>query len=126
LKGCVRQYHLEIDAKEVTTNFYTEEQAILLFQFEEANQVLKHSLNCLEDCILVVADLESEQIMYKQYDELESMTHRMMESFLIQTQNEYGQFVHSLPEKRYKETEQIYSSVYPNINWQVIIKKRIQ
>lgn len=102
LKGCVRQYHLEIDGKEVTTNFYTEEQAILLFQFEKANQVSKHSLNCLEDCVLVVANLESEQIMYKQYAELETMTRRMMESFLIQTQNEYGQFIRSSPEERYK------------------------
>jgi hypothetical protein len=54
----------------------------LLFQFEEANQVSKHSLNCLEDCVLVVADLESEQIMYEQYAEL--------------------QFIRFSPEERYK------------------------
>ncbi|WP_142300813.1 hypothetical protein [Niallia circulans] len=46
--------------------------------------------------------MESEQIMYEQYAELESMTRRMMESYLIQTQYEYGQFIRSSLEERYK------------------------
>lgn len=102
LKGCVRQYHVEVDGKEVTTNFFTEEQAILLFNVEEADQASKYSLHCLEDCVLVIADFESEQEMYKQYVELESMTRRMMEAYLIQAQNDYTQFIRSSPEERYK------------------------
>lgn len=102
LKGCVRQYHVEVDGKEVTTNFFTEEQAILLFTIEEAGQVSNSSLHCVEDCVLVVADFDSEQEMYQQYMELESMTRRMMESYLIQAQHEYARFIRSSPEERYK------------------------
>ncbi|WP_312096101.1 Crp/Fnr family transcriptional regulator [Niallia sp.] len=102
LKGCVRQYHVEVDGKEVTTNFFTEEQAILLSHFEEAGQASNYALTCLEDCVLVVADFESEQAMYQQYIELESMTRRMMEAYLIQAQNEYAKFIRSSPKERYK------------------------
>ena len=102
LKGCVRQFYLEVDGKEVTTNFFTEEQAILLFDSEEADQGAKYSLNCLEDCVLVLGDFVSEQEMYRQYTELESMTRRMMEAYLVQAQNETAKFIRSSPEDRYK------------------------
>ena len=102
LKGCVRQYYLDDDGKEVTSNFYTEEQAILLFNYEEPDQSSNYSLTCQEDCVLVVADVESELKMYKQYTELESMTRSMMENFLAQAQNEYAKFIRSSPEARYK------------------------
>ncbi|MBD8069895.1 Crp/Fnr family transcriptional regulator [Bacillus sp. PS06] len=103
LKGCVRKYQVGDDGKEVTTNFFTEEQAIMLFNVEDVNQETKYTLHCLEDCVLVVADLESEQGMYQQYSELEQMTRRMMETYLIQVQNEYAAFVRSSPEERYKQ-----------------------
>ncbi|MGN7403524.1 Crp/Fnr family transcriptional regulator [Cytobacillus praedii] len=102
LKGCVRQYYLDDDGKEVTSNFYTEEQAILLFNYEEPDQSSNYSLTCQEDCVLVVADVESELKMYKQYTELESMTRSMMENYLAQAQNEYAKFIRSSPEARYK------------------------
>ncbi len=102
LKGCVRQFYLEVDGKEVTTNFFTEEQAILLSDSQEADQGAKYSLNCLEDCVLVLGDFVSEQEMYQQYKELESMTRRMMEAYLVQAQNENAKFIRSSPEERYK------------------------
>ncbi|MFD1850635.1 Crp/Fnr family transcriptional regulator [Oceanobacillus bengalensis] len=102
LKGCVRQYHIDNDGKEVTSNFYTEEQAILLFNFEEPDQSSNYSLTCMEDSVLVVADLDSEQEMYKVYSELEYMTRSMMESYLSNAQTELATFVRSSPEERYK------------------------
>jgi len=100
LKGCVRQYHIDEDGKEITSNFYTEEQAILLVHFED-DYTSKYSLTCLEDCILVVADIQNEQTMYKKFTELEQMTRLMMEKYLGQAQNEYASFIGSSPEKRY-------------------------
>lgn len=99
LKGCVRQYQIDEDGKEVTTHFFTEEQAILLLNIEEP---FNFSLTCLEDSILVVGDVLSEQEMYKQYTELETMTRRMMENYLTQAQNETATFIRSSPEERYK------------------------
>nr|WP_309099187.1 Crp/Fnr family transcriptional regulator [Fredinandcohnia onubensis] len=102
LKGCVRQYQIDEDGKEVTTHFFTEEQAILLLNIEEPEQLSNFSLTCLEDSILVVGDVLSEQEMYKQYTELETMTRRMMENYLTQAQNETATFIRSSPEERYK------------------------
>ncbi len=102
LKGCVREYQIDEDGKEVTSNFYTEEQAISLFNIEEPDQSSNYSLICLEECVLVVADLESELEMYKQYTELETMTRHMMEGYLAQVQNEFAKFIRSSPEERYK------------------------
>ncbi|WP_047986419.1 Crp/Fnr family transcriptional regulator [Ornithinibacillus californiensis] len=102
LSGCVRQYQFNVDGKEITTNFYTEEQAILLSNFTREDLSSKYSLTCTEDCVLVVGDMESEQEMYQQYSELEKMTRRMMETYLGQTQNEFANFISSTPEERYK------------------------
>lgn len=102
LQGCVRQYHVDEDGKEITANFYTEEQAILLFDTEESDQNSSYTYNCLEDCILVVGDVDSEQEMYQQYAGLKSMTHQMMQNYLIQSQHEFAKFMHSTPEQRYK------------------------
>ncbi|RFB12674.1 Crp/Fnr family transcriptional regulator [Bacillus sp. HNG] len=102
LKGCVRQYYLDTEGKEVTTHFYTEDQAILLFNVEDPDQESTYTLTCQEDSVLVVGELESEQEMYKQYTELETMTRRMMEKYLTQIQNENALFIRSSPEDRYK------------------------
>jgi CRP-like cAMP-binding protein len=102
LKGCVRQYQIDADGKEVTSNFFTEEQAILLFTMGEPNQSSEFSLTCQEDSVLVVVEFGSEQEMYKQYTELENMTRRMMENYLAQAQNEFAKFIRSSPEERYK------------------------
>ncbi|WP_099364332.1 Crp/Fnr family transcriptional regulator [Fredinandcohnia onubensis] len=102
LKGCVRQYQIHKYGKEVTTHFFTEEQAILLFNIEEREQLSNFSLTCLEDSILVVGDMISEQEIYKQYTELETMTRRMMENYLTKAQNESATFIRSSPEERYK------------------------
>src|SRR6476620_5333474 len=61
LKGCVRQYSIDEMGKEVTSNFYTEEQAISNFNHHTQDKSSAYSLTCLEDCILVVGDLETEQ-----------------------------------------------------------------
>ena len=74
----------------------------MLFNYEEPDQSSNYSLTCQEDCALVVADVESELKMYKQYTELESMTRSMMENYLAQAQNEYAKFIRSSPEARYK------------------------
>ncbi|AXI10303.1 cyclic nucleotide-binding domain-containing protein [Oceanobacillus sp. 143] len=102
LQGCVRQYTINESGKEVTANFYTEEQAILIFAFQDSSQTSKYSLTCLEDTVMVVGDFETEQEMYSQYSELEIMTRKMTEIYLGETQNEFAAFISSTPEERYK------------------------
>ncbi|MCG7345851.1 Crp/Fnr family transcriptional regulator [Sporosarcina sp. ACRSL] len=102
LKGCIRQSSIDEMGKEVTSNFYTEEQAIANFNLHTEDKSSPYSLTCLEDCILVVGDLEGEQEMYNKYSQLEIMTRKMMEYYFSEIQDELASFIASTPEERYK------------------------
>ncbi|PAQ12819.1 cyclic nucleotide-binding protein [Bacillaceae bacterium SAOS 7] len=102
LKGCVRQYSVDEAGKEVTSNFYTEEQAIANFNHHKQDQSSAYSFICLEDCILVVGDLDGEKDMYNKYTQLETMTRKMIEEKLGEVQAELASFIASTPEERYK------------------------
>ncbi|MCM3735254.1 Crp/Fnr family transcriptional regulator [Bacillus cytotoxicus] len=102
LEGCVRQYSIDETGKEVTSNFYTEEQAIANFNHHKQDKASMYSLVCLEDCILVVGDLDAEKDMYNKYTKLETMTRKMIEEKLGDMQDELASFIASTPEERYK------------------------
>lgn len=103
LKGCVRQYSIDETGKEVTSNFYTEEQAVSIFN--RHHQEIKSSaytLVCLEDSFLVVGNLNVEQDMLNKYTQLETMIRKMVEENLGEVQDELSLFIASNPEERYK------------------------
>ncbi|MBK5448831.1 Crp/Fnr family transcriptional regulator [Bacillus sp. TH22] len=102
LKGCVRQHCIDESGKEVTSNFYTEEQAIANFNHHKQDKLSPHTLTCLEDCLVVVGDLYSEKDMYKKYSQLEEMTRQMIEYNFGEVQEELTLFITSTPEERYK------------------------
>ncbi|MGE7624711.1 Crp/Fnr family transcriptional regulator [Viridibacillus sp. NPDC096237] len=102
LKGCVRQYSIDETGKEFTSNFYTEEQAISNFNHHKQNKSSAYSLTCLEDCILVVGDLDTEKDMYNKYSQLETMTRKMIEHNFGEVQDELASFIASTSEERYK------------------------
>ncbi|MGH0596429.1 Crp/Fnr family transcriptional regulator [Bacillus mycoides] len=102
LKGCVRQHCMDESGKEVTSNFYTEEQAIANFNHHKQDKLSPHTLTCLEDCLVVVGDLYSEKDMYKKYSQLEEMTRQMIEYNFGEVQEELTLFITSTPEERYK------------------------
>lgn len=102
LMGCVRQFFIEESGKEVTSNFFTEEQAIPLINEKTQDELSKYSLVCVDDCILVVGDVDSENIMFNKYPQLEMMIRKMMEINLGEMQEKLGEFISSSPEDRYK------------------------
>lgn len=102
LKGCVRQFFVDESGKEVTSNFFTEEQAIPVFNDLAKEELSNYSFVCLEDSILVVGELDSEQVMYNKYSQLETMTRKMMEINFSEVQNEFAEFIKSTPEERYR------------------------
>ncbi|PGZ94052.1 cyclic nucleotide-binding protein [Bacillus pseudomycoides] len=102
LKGCVRQYSIDETGKEITSNFYTEEQAIANFNHHKQDKSSVYSFTCVEDCILVVGDLDTEKDMYNKYTQLETMTRKMIEEKLGDMQDELASFIASTPEERYK------------------------
>lgn len=102
LKGCIRKYCIDETGKEVTSNFYTEEQAIANFNHHKQDKSSPHTLTCLEDCLVVVGDLHTEKDMYKKYSQLEEMTRQMIEYNFGEVQEELSLFIASTPEERYK------------------------
>jgi CRP-like cAMP-binding protein len=102
LKGYVRQFFVDESGKEVTSNFFTEEQAIPIFTDQQQVELSKYSFMCLENSILVVGNHDSEKVMYNNYSQLETMTRKMMEISLSEVQDEFAEFIRSSPEERYK------------------------
>ncbi|AIQ67234.1 Crp/Fnr family transcriptional regulator [Paenibacillus graminis] len=102
LKGCVRQHAVDVTGRDITSNFYTEEQAISIFNAHKPDKSSEYTLTCLEDCVLVVGRLDTEKEMYGKYTQLETMTRRMIEENFGQVQEEFAAFIASSPEDRLK------------------------
>lgn len=100
LKGCLRQYVM-VDGVEKTTQFYTEEQAAVLFSSYLNKMKSDSYLSSIEDSILIVGENSSEVRMYKQFPKLEQITRMMMEQNLGKSQDEFTHFVTNSPEERY-------------------------
>ncbi|OME87464.1 cyclic nucleotide-binding protein [Paenibacillus sp. FSL A5-0031] len=102
LKGIVRQYLIDEAGKEVTSNFFTEEQAVSIFNRHQQDKPSAYTLTCLEDCVLVVGELGDEKGMFNKHLQLESMVRIMVEENLGEVQDELTSFIASAPEERYK------------------------
>ena len=102
LKGLVRQFHYDEDGNEITSNFFMEEQSVVIFSGKNGEETSPYYLECLEACVLVVGDLATEQASYEENPILEGMTRRMIESDLGDLQEKYTKFIASSPEERYR------------------------
>ncbi len=102
LKGCIRQYAVDALGREVTSNFYTEEQAVVIYNEHSESKTSKYTLTCLEDCVLVVGDLATINDTYNKYPGLESMTNRMTVEIFGSVQEDFANFIASSPEERFK------------------------
>lgn len=96
------QYLIDEAGKEVTSNFFTEKQAVSIFNRHQQNKPSAYTLTCLEDCILVVGELDDEKGMFNKHLQLESMVRIMVEENLGEVQDELTSFIASAPEERYK------------------------
>lgn len=102
LNGCLRQYACDDEGKETTYNFFTEEQSAVMFKSYTQRIASDYCLSCVEDCTLIVGDLDSEDRMYHKFPELLKITRTMMESNFGQAQEESALFMSASPEERYQ------------------------
>ncbi|RBP95430.1 CRP-like cAMP-binding protein [Cytobacillus firmus] len=102
LKGCVRQYAVDESGKEITFNFFTEEQSVTIFNQHMNNKASNYSICCMEDCVLVEGDLSIEQDMYNMYPGLEKMTRKIIEENIGEMHDDFASFMVSTPKERYK------------------------
>lgn len=101
LIGCVRQYSCTEDGTENTFNFFTEEQAVVMFKSYKHRDPSEYFLSCVETSTLLVGDLDSEEEMYSEFPKLKDITRLILESNLGEAQDEHALFVSSTPEERY-------------------------
>lgn len=102
LKGCVREHSIDEEGNEVTSNFYTEEQAIAIFNHHKQDKSSPYTYICTEDSIMVMGELNTEKAMYNKYPQLELMTRMMIEENFSNLKEEYVKFIASPPEERFK------------------------
>lgn len=101
LKGCIRQFHLH-DEEEITTAFYTEEEAVVLFNHYNKPLPSEHTLICVEECVLIVGTPKSETDLYTKFPKLAEITRNMMAVGFGKTQEALSKFITSSPEERYQ------------------------
>ena len=105
LEGCVREYGIEEDGREVTYEFYTEEYTIAIFSGGKMGPSQVNWI-CMEDAILIVGDLSIEEAMYDKHDGLASMTRKMMEDNMGKMQMKNAMLIADSIEERYQKLEE--------------------
>ncbi len=102
LRGCIRQFVLGADGKEQTIEFFTEQQAVVLFSSYGHSTPSRFGFVCAEDCTAIVGDVLQEHAMYEEFPALQAITRSMMEQDLGALQEKYASFVRLSPEERYQ------------------------
>lgn len=102
LKGCIRQYAVDEHGNEHTSNFYTENQSVTIFNQHRHDKASPYALECLEDTVVIGGDLATEQTAYDEHPELESMTRKMIEQDFGTMRADFSSFLSSTPEERYQ------------------------
>jgi CRP-like cAMP-binding protein len=103
LKGCIRQYSI-VDGEEKTTNFFTEEQWVLSRKSYTQKIPADHYISCVEDCILVIGNIEKETKFYKKIStlpNLQSLSRLIMEKDIGEYQEMLATYITDTPEQRY-------------------------
>lgn len=99
LEGCARKYSVNEEGKEVTSDFYTENQSISIFsEYDETGS--PYSVTCLEDSVMIVGDLAEQDNEMSKYPELESIVLKMMGAGMGELQDTFAAFIRMSPVER--------------------------
>jgi len=101
LEGCVKQYCYTEDGDEKTVNFYLENDTVVDLKSYHDRTPSDYYFACLENCVLIVGNIETEQHMYQSHPDLVLITKGLEEQSMSKLQMEYAKFVTMSPEERY-------------------------
>lgn len=99
IKGCIRSFYIK-DGEEKTTEFYTEEQAVVPSGYGN-NIPSKHYLECIENTIAGVGTPKLETEMYQKFPQIESLNRALGEAIMAKQQDTFAEFKMTSPEERY-------------------------
>jgi CRP-like cAMP-binding protein len=86
LQGLLRSYRLTEAGDDKTVDFIAEEESFVVFESYKEGKPSPFSLECLEDCLLLIGNLGQEQEMYAQRPGLEQLTRGAMEREMARDQ----------------------------------------
>lgn len=101
LEGCARKFSVDIEGKEATSGFFTENQSITIFT-EGENFESPYSVVCLEDSIMIVGELYEQDSELENYPEFANIVLKMMQSGMSELQDTFASFIRMTPEERVK------------------------
>lgn len=101
IEGCARKFSVDTEGKEVTSEFFTENQSITIFTKAE-DAVSPYSVVCLEDSVMIVGALDEQDSELEQYPEFESIVLKMMQTGMGALQDTFASFIRMTPEERVK------------------------
>ena len=99
LKGCMKKYYLK-DGEEKITKFYTEGESITPSSYTN-QEPSKYFISTTENTIVSFGNPNSENEIYKDHPELESLTRKLGEILMVNANNEFDDWVNHNPEERY-------------------------
>lgn len=101
LKGFLRQYRI-VDGLEKTTGFFVEHEAAVLYASYGNEAATQSFLECGEDTVVIIGNVQQEQSMYEQHPKLAKLTRSMVEDDFGKVQEQRDRFLISTPEQRYE------------------------
>jgi CRP-like cAMP-binding protein len=101
LEGCARKFSVDIQGKEVTSDFFTENQSITIFTEDDTIES-PYTVICLEDSIMIVGALDEEESELEKYPEFEAIILKMIQSGMGELQDTFASFIRMTPEERVK------------------------
>ena len=102
LKGCIRQYQ-NVDGVERTTEFYTDTHGVVSSDCYTQQIPSDFSLECLEDSIILVGELERDTALVTEFPVLQHIMMEMAEAEWAKTQKSLTAFKLQSPESRYRD-----------------------
>ncbi len=105
LDGCARKFSIDEEGKEVTSEFFTENQSIALFPNDEHSRS-DYFVECLEESVMIVGELSQQESAMAKYPEFESIVLKMMEAGMGNLQDTFAAFIRMTPEERVKDMMQ--------------------
>lgn len=88
LQGCVRQYTLK-QGKEYISNFYAEEDWILPAIGSENQMTASYFLDCVESCVLVVANDNTGNEMLKNNAKFQELAQLILQEEILKQQQQF-------------------------------------
>lgn len=101
IKGCIRQYASDENGKEITVNFFTEEEPINMFSFLDNDGQSLYGLECLEECTFVECPDVLNELAKDEYPEISNMKRLFFEKQFSELQTNYTNYKLKTPEERF-------------------------